>query len=94
MARGRKKKGSGRSKLVIDGTAIKLGAMLFRQYNGPAAIQRVQNKDFAGALDAYGQGTILNVVSNSVIAGAGYKVKEKFTRGVPVIRGKRFIGKF
>jgi len=95
MARRRRRKSNGRSRgLTLDGTALKVGGILFRQFNGPATVRRLQSKDVGGAMDEWGKGNLTSVLGNSILAGAGMKIKNSFTGGVRIVKSRFFNFKF
>ena len=78
MARkGRRKSSRKGSGFTIDGTEFKMAGILFRQYNGPAAVKKVTQKDLSGAFDEWGKGDLVDVGINSVFAGGVAGIRRK-----------------
>ena len=95
MARRRRRgRGSSSRGLTIDGTAWKVGGMLFRMYNGPATVQRIQNKDWAGAMDEWGKGSLTSVLGNASLSSVGMRIKNSIGPGVKMVSSRFLKFKF
>lgn len=94
MARRRRRSGRRGSGLTVDGTALKVGGMLFRMFNGPNTVRQIQSKNWYGAMDEWGKGSLTEVLGNSIIAGFGMRIKNRMTGGVKMVSSRFFKFKF
>lgn len=88
MARRRRSKRGGSKGFRVDMTEAKLFGILFSQYNGPATVTKLSNRDLGGAAQEWGKGDLINVGIQSITAGGVAAIRRKFGAYVQPIKSK------
>ena len=84
---GRRRKGSRRNKWNVDFTGAKLNLICFKRWGILKGAGEVMAGNYVQGMNSFGDGTITSVITDSVTAAIGYRVKTLLApKGVPLFK--------